>query len=152
MSTASTSTPKPKNWQDFERQIEILAQCWLSDPNAQGNARQGQPQNGVDVYGQREKSRWVGLQCKQKMDKAVTETELRDEVSKAAGFEPKLSEFILVTTAPRDGKIQEIARQLTEDRDDFSVHVWGWEDVETLVARFPQARRAFDPDYSPIIS
>lgn len=152
MSTASTSTPKPKNWQDFERQIETLAQCWLSDPNAQGNARQGQPQNGVDVYGRREKAGWVGLQCKQKMDKAVTETELRDEVNKAAGFEPKLSEFILVTTAPRDGKIQEVARKLTEDRDDFSVHVWGWEDVETLVARYPQARRDFDPDYSPIIS
>ncbi|MFT4894644.1 MAG: Flp pilus assembly protein TadD [Devosia litorisediminis] len=152
MSTASTSTPKPKNWQDFERQIETLAQCWLRDPNAQGNARQGQPQNGVDVYGRREKAGWVGLQCKQKMEKAVTATELRDEVNKAAGFEPKLSEFILVTTAPRDGKIQEVARQITDDRDDFSVHVWGWEDVEGLVARFPEARRIFDPDYSPIIS
>ena len=152
MSTASTSTPKPKNWQDFERQIETLAQCWLRDPNAQGNARQGQPQNGVDVYGRREKAAWVGLQCKQKFEKAVTETELRDEVIKAAGFEPKLAEFILVTTAPRDGKIQKVARQLTEDRDDFSVHVWGWEDVENLVAQFPQARRVFDPDYSPIIA
>ena len=68
MSTASTSTPKPKNWQDFERQIETLAQCWLRDPNAQGNARQGQPQNGVDVYGRREKAGWVGLQCKQKFE------------------------------------------------------------------------------------
>jgi len=152
MSTASTSTPKPKNWQDFERQIETLAQCWLRDPNAQGNARQGQPQNGVDVYGRREKAGWVGLQCKQKFEKAVTETELRDEVKKAAGFEPKLAEFILVTTAPRDGEIQKVARQLTEDRNDFSVHVWGWEDVENLVAQFPQARRVFDPDYSPIIA
>ncbi|MGY6638096.1 MAG: tetratricopeptide repeat protein [Erythrobacter sp.] len=152
MSTASTSTPKPKNWQDFERQIETLAQCWLRDPHAQGNARQGQPQNGVDVYGQRDKAGWVGFQCKQKFEKAVTETELRNEVIKAAGFVPKLAEFILVTTAPRDGKIQKVARQLTEDRDDFSVHVWGWEDVENLVAQFPQARRVFDPDYSPIIA
>jgi Flp pilus assembly protein TadD len=152
MSTSSTSTPKPKNWQDFERQIETLAQCWLDDPNAQGNARQGQPQNGVDVYGRREKAGWVGLQCKQKFEKAVTETELRNEVRKAAGFVPKLSEFILVTTAPRDGEIQKVARQLTQARGGFSVHVWGWEDVENLVARFPQARRAFDPDYSPIIS
>lgn len=152
MSTSSTSIPKPKNWQDFERQIEILAQCWLRDPNAKGNGRQGQAQQGVDVYGRREKSEWVGLQCKQKMDKAVTETELREEVDKATGFEPKLAEFILVTTAPRDAKIQKIARKISDERDDFSVDVWGWEDVEGLVAQFPLARRAFDPDYSPIIS
>lgn len=151
MSTASTRIPTPKDWQEFERQIEVLARHYLDDPKAKGNGRLGQRQNGVDVYGQRKKRHWVGFQCKEHFEKEVTEQELRDEVAKAEKFEPTLSEFVLVTTAPRDAKIQKIARKLTDERSDFSVEVWGWEDVEKIVAQFPETQRAFDPDHSPRI-
>lgn len=152
MSTASTRIPKPKDWQEFERQIEVLAQCWLDDPAAKGNGRQGQRQNGVDVFGRRDKVTTVGFQCKEKFDKQVSEDELRDEVKKAEGFRPELKEFVLVTTAVRDAKIQQVARLITESRDDFSVDVWSWEEIEQLVIQYPQAMRAFDPTYHPLIA
>ena len=151
MSTASTRIPKPKDWQELERQIEILAQCILEDPSAKGNGRQGQRQNGVDVFGWRPGKIAVGFQCKEHFEKPVTENELRDEVKKAEKFRPKLKEFILVTTADRDAKIQEVARLMTEERDDFSVDVWSWEDIEGHVAQHPKAMRAFDSTYSPMI-
>lgn len=152
MSTASTRIPKPKDWQEFERQIEILAQCVLGDPTAKGNGRQGQRQNGVDVFGWRAGKIAVGFQCKEHFEKPVTEKELRDEVKKAERFRPNLREFVLVTTAVRDAEIQQIARLMTLERTDFSVEVWGWEDIEQKVFNYPEAMRAFDPTYSPLIS
>ena len=110
----------------------MLFECVLNDPNTQQNGRSGQPQAGVDVYGYRNRDikQLVGVQCKQKVEGNVSEKELREEVKKAKTFEPKLSEFILITTAPRDQKIQETARILTNELagtdHPFSVSVWGW--------------------------
>ena len=151
MATSSTRIPKPKDWQEFERQIEVLAQEWLGDPNAKGNGRQGQAQNGVDVFGKRGGVTHVGIQCKEKFEKAVTEKELRAEVKKAQNFKPSLNEFVLATTAPRDATIQRIAREISENCS-FTVSVWGWEDIEQIVSEHARAQRAFDPTYSPIIS
>jgi len=155
MSLSGTTLPKPKNWQDFERQTRELFACVLNDPNTQLNGRQGQVQNGVDVFGYRNKdiNCLVGVQCKEKYRDEVTEGELRDEVNKAKKFTPKLSEFILITTAPRDQKIQQSARLLTEElaKTDHPilVCVWGWEDVEENVSKYDQAWKAFDPTWNP---
>ncbi len=46
----STALPKPRNWQDFEKQVRELFACELNDPNTQMHGRTGQPQRGVDVY------------------------------------------------------------------------------------------------------
>ena len=135
---ASTSIAKPKNWQDFERCCRVLFECILNDPHVQRNGRSGQAQHGVDVYGQRggQGGTWVGVQCKGKdegLDKIFTEAELRTEVNKARSFEPALSEFIVVTTLPSDARIQEVARQITQENDEsgqpLRVAVWGWSEL-----------------------
>jgi tetratricopeptide (TPR) repeat protein len=155
MSLSGTTLPKPKNWQDFERQTRELFACVLNDPNTQLNGRQGQAQNGVDVFGYRNKdiNCLVGVQCKEKYKDEVTEAELRDEVNKAKNFTPKLSEFILITTAPRDQKIQKSARLLTEELAQTShpilVYVWGWEDIEEHASKYEQAWKAFDQTWDP---
>src|SRR5438445_11213716 len=112
MSLSSTLLPKPKNWEDFQRQARELFACVLNDPNTQQNGRSGQEQHGVDVYGYRDRrvDCLVGVQCKKKFKAAVTEQELRAEVEKAKRFNPAISDFILITTSPRDQKIQEVAR------------------------------------------
>jgi len=57
--------PKPKNWQDFERAMWVLARSEWNDPNAQRHGRQGQSQHGVDIFGQRNgNGTWIGIQCK----------------------------------------------------------------------------------------
>ncbi|MCX5822581.1 MAG: hypothetical protein NTY86_03520 [Deltaproteobacteria bacterium] len=157
---SSVSIPKPKNWQDFERCCRDLFECILGDPNTTLNGRPGQRQNGVDIYGRRGGVgiHYVGIQCKGKDSNygaKVTEKELREEVKKSRNFIPPLSEFILVTTAPDDVKIQEVARQITFENYTsgslLEVQVWGWGNLESRISRYPQAIRAFAPDASPFM-
>lgn len=154
MSFSSTKLPKPDRWIDFEANVCELFKLVLDDPNTQLNGRSGQSQNGVDVVGRREKKYWVGIQCKHKKnDTDVTETELRAEVENAQGFRPKLSEFILITNSPRDAKIQQVARVVTDELSNsesgFSVAVWGWDDVCEQVNKYPAVRKYFEPEYTP---
>jgi hypothetical protein len=132
---SSVSIPSPSNWQDFERNTRLLFEYSLRDPHTQNNGRQGQQQHGVDVFGRRGGGNGplVGVQCKGKdadYGGEVTEAELRDEVKKSETFQPPLEEFILVTTAPDDAKIQEAARLLELEvraaGRDLAISVWGW--------------------------
>ena len=155
MSLSNISLPKPKNWQDFESHTRVLFACVLKDPNTQQNGRSGQKQHGVDVYGYRDVrvGCLVGVQCKKKLEAAVTEKELRTEVGKAKNFKPAISEFILITTAPRDQKIQEAARfitvELAKTDHPIRVTVGGWEDVEEQASQHESAWNAFDPTFNP---
>ena len=156
---SSTSIPPPKDWQAFERCSRTLFECILGDPQTLLNGRSGQSQHGVDVYGRRggDGGPWVGIQCKGKegttYGKKVTEAELRDEVKKAFHFIPKLSEFILVTTAPNDTQIQLVARLITEENEKagnpMTVAVWGWGELESRIAEHSRALRVFHPDLTP---
>src|SRR4051812_38732769 len=110
---SASQIPPPKNWQDFESLCWDLWRRIWNDPNTQKNGRQGQAQCGVDVYGRRGGT-WVGLQAKGKdnfTEQRVTVRELRAEVEKAKGFTPNLGEFVLATTGPKDGKVEEAARE-----------------------------------------
>lgn len=124
----------------------------LGDPNTQMHGRTGQRQHGVDIYGFRDKdpNRLVGVQCK-KSDDPITKTELKAELTKAKKFNPPIAEFIIVTTAPRDGKIQKIALELTNSLAKTArpilVSVWGWQDVEEHAGKSAEAWNAFDQTY-----
>lgn len=150
----ATSIPKPKNWQDFENHTCVLFQCILNDPNTETHGRSGQAQQGVDVYGRREqRDHWVGVQCKLKSDsQELTKDELEKEVAEAKKFQPALSELIVVTTAPDDAKIQQVARDITQQHEEeglFSVDVWGWGTLEREIAKYRDAIYAFHPDLTP---
>ncbi|WP_041272554.1 tetratricopeptide repeat protein [Desulfitobacterium hafniense] len=155
MSFSSISLPKPKNWQDFENQMWVLFSCVLNDPNTQKNGRSGQKQNGVDIFGRRNEHCFVGIQCKEKYDSQVTEQELRSEVNKSKDFTPPIDEFFLVTTAPRDQKVQEIARVITSELSQtdhpIGVYVWGWDDIEENATNYPKALKAIDPTWNPYV-
>jgi tetratricopeptide (TPR) repeat protein len=75
------------------------------------------------------------VQCKQKdgaLHRHVTPAALDAEVHEALTFKPKLKSFILATTGPTDGNLQERARVLTEQhkrRHLFTVDVWSWDDI-----------------------
>ena len=150
---SSTTLPKPVNWQDFERSTRTLFEAVLDDPNTQMHGRTGQPQSGVDIWGVRKATgSLVGIQCKKSSDE-ITEKELKDEFKRARTFKPAIDEFILATTAPRDAKIQSVARHLTKRAANTSrpitVFVWGWEDIQESAALSQKAWRAFDPTFNP---
>jgi tetratricopeptide (TPR) repeat protein len=74
-------------------------------------------------------------------------------VAKTRDFKPDLDEFILVTTAPEDAKIQQAARlleiNLRKKGRKLSISVWGWDRIEEEIKRHPEAIRHFHPDAQP---
>jgi hypothetical protein len=147
----------PKYWQQFEDLcLSIFRNVW-GDPTAQKNGRSGQTQHGTDLWGAAayDKGAFHGVQCKGKdlgLGASVTESELRGEVDKANKFSPKLSHWILVTTAPKDAAIEAIAREITEEHKAsglFPVQVFGWEDLQSLIAKYPDVIQEYYPEHAP---
>ncbi|MEM0989790.1 MAG: tetratricopeptide repeat protein [Pseudomonadota bacterium] len=153
MTLSNRSLPKPETWQEFEHHAWLLFRSELNDPATEKNGRQGQAQHGVDVYGRRDCKHWVGVQCKQKMDEAVSESELREEVEKAKSFSPKIKEYLLVTTARRDAGIQKAAREITDElkgtEHEFSVSVWGWDQFQEHASMHSDVWEKIDPTWDP---
>ena len=153
-----TQIPKPADEQVFERASIHLWRCILEDPNVQKNGRRGQRQNGVDVFGIRnnDSDHLVGIQCKLKGEgKKLSETEVRNEIKKALTFKPSLREYFIITTAPDDVAMQELARQITRelknDNTELIVNVWGWDTLEDQISEHDKAIKAFDPSFGPFI-
>jgi len=133
--------------------LDLWREIW-HNPSAQKNGRSGQPQAGVDVFGQHQ-GKWEGVQSKQKdglLRSKVTIKELEEEVEAAKQFNPPLANFILATTGPRDAKVQERARELTEEHKQqgrFGVEVWSWEDIWDELYRREDLLARIAPDYWP---
>ncbi len=152
---SATQIPKPADEQAFERASVVLWRGLLNDPSVQRNGRRGQRQNGVDLFGLRDgNADWhVGIQCKLKSEgHALSETEVRDEVTKARTFKPPLKEYYLITTAPDDVAMQELVREITRELaaagTPMRVFVWGWNTLEERISEDAAARKAFDPTYT----
>jgi tetratricopeptide (TPR) repeat protein len=151
---AATQIPKPSDEQAFERASVVLWRGLLNDPNIQRNGRRGQRQNGVDLFGVRNGNpvHRVGIQCKLKSDgQHLTADEVREEVRKALTFRPELREYFIITTAPDDVALQELARELSADQAakgrNILIYVWGWNTLEERISEDAAARKQFDPDY-----
>lgn len=111
---AATQIPKPADEQALERASVVLWRRLLNDPSVQRNGRRGQRQSGVDLFGIRDgDADWhVGIQCKlNSQGHALSEDEVRGEVTKALTFKPSLKEYYIITTAPDDVAMQENMEQ-----------------------------------------
>lgn len=147
-----TSLTPPKNWQDFEELCYLL---WSSKwgPETHKHGRQGQKQDGVDIYGKQYPSnKYSAIQCKGKngnYGKKLTKTEIDRECKLAKNFKSSLVTFIFATTSPRDTKIQDYCRQLTETKKyGFNVDVCFWDDIEEELHYRPHLIAQFyGPDY-----
>lgn len=91
------------------------------------NGVSGNAQNGVDVYAN-VCGLWYGAQCKNTA--SLTAAQVRNEVEKARGFDPMLSEYVILTTVGRSARLQEDLRNLDAP---FKVSVLFWEDLELLL-------------------
>ncbi|MEI7731001.1 MAG: hypothetical protein WCO56_15605 [Verrucomicrobiota bacterium] len=154
MSANSETFPPPNNPDDFESLcLDLWKDIW-NDPGAQKNGRSGQPQAGVDVFGQKD-GRWIGVQCKQKdglLRSKLTVKDLETEVAYAREFKPPLSAFILATTGPADVKVQQRARELTDENRAiglFTIEVWSWEKIWHEIYGREELLRRIGPVYWP---
>jgi len=132
------------DWGAFERLcLRLWMRIW-DDPHAMLHGPAGQAQQGVDIYGTPRGAPCLsGVQCKSKdrlIGGKLTEAEIRTEVENAKAFKPPLGELIIATSAEADRDLQEVARLLTQEHQSqglFSVHVYGWRDIQTRLAEYP---------------
>ncbi|MBL9005076.1 MAG: hypothetical protein JNJ46_12565 [Myxococcales bacterium] len=132
-SPATTDLPRPKSWDEFEDiTAEVFKLRWKT-PNVTRNGRNGQAQNGVDIFGRARHldGQYAGAQCK-KLSDLISWPTIEAAVAEAEAFEPQLVEFCVATTAPRDVEIQKRVRLLNEARrkiGKYPVEVLFWEDI-----------------------
>jgi len=146
----------PRDWPIFEDLCLAIFRAEWSDPLALKNGRVGQPQHGVDIYGSpvQQRNIFYGVQCKgkgQHYGSKATIAELRQELFKAEKFTPRLAHWTFATTAPKDGRLQQAARELSAERAKeglFLVTALGWEDIQSLLARHPDVVEDFYPEHA----
>jgi hypothetical protein len=126
---------QPKSWDEFEEMCADLFMAEWDDRNTVRHGRQGQRQNGVDIYGRPGSRGLAGVQCKGKRRWPPTDLTTADvdaEVAKALGFRPKLTEFTIATTGLDDVHLQAHARSITQIHEasgQFVVTIMGWGEI-----------------------
>ncbi|WP_157019982.1 HTH domain-containing protein [Mesorhizobium xinjiangense] len=140
-SVADSQLLAPKSWDAFEEMCADLFEREWRYPNTERYGRQGQRQNGIDIYGRPNGAGHAGVQCKGKAKwppKKLTVSEIDREVAKALKFRPKLTELIFTTTAENDVAIQDHVHSITEKHEQsgfFSVHVYWWSEITRRLTR-----------------
>lgn len=134
---------KPEYWTDFE---DLCKRLWTEVweyPETRKHGRNGEAQQGVDIYGRNKGTNgFIGIQCKGKDDysnKQLTEREIDKEIENAKDFKPLLSKFYFATTSNRSAKIEEYIRRKGEENRSlglFEVHVFFWEDIAELIDEY----------------
>jgi len=131
--------PVPRSWDEFEDIVaDLYARAW-DDPHTRRYGRAGQAQQGVDICGRpaRLQGRYAGVQCKRYEPGTLTLEIVEAEIAKAEEFKPPLAEYTIATTDRRDGRLQEAARLITQEREaagKFAVHLVFWEDLCSLLS------------------
>lgn len=128
---AHTHLPPPKSWDEFEDIVCSIAKIRWKNPDFTRHGRQGQKQDGVDVFGYTQNGDLVGLQCKNTLG-VITEAIIQSELDKAVSFQPKIHSLYIITTAATDANLQKFVRLLSADRKEnelFGMNILFWNDV-----------------------
>jgi len=143
----SIHIPEPKHWQDFENIVLASLEIKWGSTNLSKNGRPGQKQDGVDIWGDDDFGRLVGIQCKN-TSKSINVGIIEDEIIKAEGFEPDLRVLYIATTALPDSSLQKHVRLISKDRVDknkFAVGIFYWEDLIRELIKNPSQFNIFYP-------
>lgn len=142
--------PKPKDWQAFQRNCVLLFRAELNDPHAQEYGRGGQAQHGIDILARRDgrDDHFVGVQCRL-ITKPMKEAKIMADARAALKLEAGLKELIFATTAPDDSGASDAAvsvtRALKTEGHDVKVVVYGWGQLQILIAPHDVAYNVFHP-------
>ena len=129
--------PQPGNWQDFQALIVEVARAKYVADSVQEFGRQGQRQNGVDIYASDLLDRNIGIQCKEtKKKNGLNEQIIADEIESALKFSPSLDLFIIATTERTDAKLQEYVNKTNQNGSlKFKIQIWFWDDINREINR-----------------
>jgi hypothetical protein len=152
---ASSNVPTPKSWDEFEDITLAAAKLRWNSPDFYRNGRQGQKQDGVDIWGHDDDNRHIGVQSKNTVD-GISLATVEAEISNAESFTPKLDRLYIATTARRDGTLQKAVREISQQRaktGQFKVDVLFWDDIcqdlakddDVFFRHYPQFKQGADP-------
>lgn len=128
---AGSRMPPPQAWDEFEHIVCSAAKNRWDNPDFTRHGRQGQTQDGVDVYGNDLNEELVGLQCKNTVGK-LDEKIILAEVEKAKRFDKALAKLFIATTLDTDRKLQRVVRQISraeKEKGGFEIHILFWHDI-----------------------
>ena len=159
MSTISQFFQPPLYWQEFEQLAVGLLRQVYNVPDARSYGRPGQAQNGVDVYG-RSRYGMIGIQCKRLSDRdengnpypggPISRKFLLEAANDSLAFKPKLSLWILATTARRDTRVQGYFDELNQEWETKQIKrtaiLWSWDECITYLNTFPTLQRWYYQD------
>lgn len=142
--------PPPANWQDFQiLTLRLVGQ--MCDPTTvREYGRQGQRQNGVDVYGEMPGELHLGVQCKEmKPRKKLTKALIEAEADDACAFQPQLHTFAIATTLSEDTAIHKAVTELNESKKyQFKITYWSWNHFNDKLNRSNQLVQDSYKDYA----
>jgi|GEM_PF-1007429 len=128
--------PPPSNWQDLQSLAAEIARTRYDPQSVQEYGRQGQGQQGVDVYAMDKFGKSIGIQCKE-TKKALTENVVLKEADEAKKFSPALDYFIIATTARRDAVLQAAVFRINKsDQFPFRIRIDSWDEMMDDINRF----------------
>lgn len=147
--------PVPESDNTFEEMVCDACSIEWNDNTTQRNGRNGQLQNGLDVFGYPNgpKRRCRGAQAKLRAKgKKLTKKEIDNEIIKAQTSPLNPEELIIVTSTCRDVVLQAYVDQISREQaqnNNFSVKIWFWDD---LLERLLVERRFLLKYYKDILS
>ncbi len=120
--------PPPSNWQDFQILTLRLVEQLCDPTTVRDYGRQGQRQDGVDVYGEMFGEGHLGVQCKQMQPgKQLNLKLIQEEAEKARAFLPALNIFAVSTTLPEDTAVHKAVTKLNAAQTyPFKITYWSW--------------------------
>lgn len=140
--------PPPKSWEEFEEMCKSSFSLRWHNPNLSMHGRQGQKQDGVDIYGTDSLHNFVGIQCKNTTS-TISKGIIDDECCKAERFLPAIQTLYIATTAPRDIMLQAYVRNLSAERirqSKFPIDIVFWDDITQDLTKDAGVVRQYYPD------
>lgn len=135
----------PDQFQEFEKVAGRLVGAACNAAKMWPHRRHGQPQQGVDYYGRDASGAWIGVQSKLRNgSRRLSRFDVEDEIEKAEGFEPKLSRYFIVTSAPFNARLHKFVESCSRRRvkeGKFSVHIFFRGHVQYLLIKHPMVAR-----------
>lgn len=146
---AETKIPPGESWSEFEEIACSALKIRWGTKSLQVHGTQGQGQHGVDIHGNDDIGREVGIQCRSVAK--LTIEQIAAEVKKAEGF-CGLEAFWVVTTLKRDARLFREVRALSDERRNakqFPVGILFWNDLYQDLVTDPAVFAKHFPQFAP---
>ena len=139
--------PPPTDWQAFQDLVAQIASMQYIPESVQPYGRQGQRQNGVDIYAETGLRQKVGIQCKETKSR-LNEEAIESEADKAKGFSQKLDLFVVATTERTDKVLQDFVMKLNNSgKYSFRIRIDFWDDFQNYLNLCGMALNSCYDDY-----